>query len=102
LHKVTAKRNELALQHKVTDSDRKHTDDCIREISALKYNALDSKRRLQSAINEAKKDGDLRTFELPLLSLLSPDVEELQRQIALHNVSVTDNRCFLKMYFILF
>lgn len=93
MHKVTAKRNELALQHKVTDTDRKHTEDCIREISALKYKALDSKRRLQNAINEVENEGDLRTFELPVLSLLSRNVEELQRQIALHNVSVFVNCC---------
>jgi ERCC4-type nuclease len=96
LHKLVKKEEELSSRLGVLPSsiglvDSKDAKQTAEAISQLKYRAMEAKNKYEHAIEqeELEKAQSVKSVKLPSLPKLPSRVEELQQQIALHNVSYT-------------
>lgn len=102
MHKLIKKEEELSSLLGVSPSsvglaDVKDTKQATEAISQLKYRAMEAKNKCEHAIEqeEIEKAQTVKSVKLPTLPVLPSRVEELQQQIALHNVSM-NNLCLAR------
>jgi len=91
LHRLSKKQESIETKFGVINSQEVIQNQVrfTQRISDLKYKAADTRRRLQNSIedqDQVDSDNVVTHRTLPVIPVLPPSVEELQRQIIQHNV----------------